>query len=794
MPEKNLPIKIFEKRKNIDDRLTEGGGNGVPPKWVLQDEDALVVKSVQLLSSIHHMQQDLTGRFEKYENVPAVMTARIIDDALAKSHRSDFVKALSPSRQDRLIGFSDNSELLIKVEEPKQLVEIDKQLRAVERNAKAISGVESINLFEPKIEVEGTLMDKDGRYVLKVRLFNFKNRQQNQNVLLKFIDVLSRNSHFNFVRQVQYAEGLDILHITTDSLEAIDDISDFSAIQSIQSMPTVEVVLDDFLNVEPVTVPVPVNGVSYPIIGILDTGIAPIPQLTPWITGGRHTNYPPHFLDETHGTFVSAIACFGDSLQGQDYTGVNGCMLLDAAVYPNPKMESVHEDDLVDNVREAIKKYASSVKVWNLSLGSKDESKVDDFSDFAAALDDIQDTYNVLIIKSAGNCRNFLGGMPPSRIANGADSVRSLTVGSIVHEQPYADMAHPDHLSPFSRVGPGPANIVKPDLVHYGGNAGVRDGHIVEHGVKSLAKDGVVYSKSGTSFAAPRVSALVADLENKLSEDFDPILLKALLIHSAKYPDNCTLTINEKLNQLGFGIPDVADEILYNDPSEITLLLRDSLDKGEYVDIIDFPYPDSLIDNNGYYRGQVVVTLVHHPILKTGQASEYCQSNVEVKFGTYGAKAQRNLSKRTIRNPVGRADPLNVLLSSKYSKINQNSETGSWGTERMLVQYGKKYYPCKKYAVDLSELTQTNKEKHIRAPRKWFLKVEGLYRAFVEELAEIERMDLCQEYCVIISIRDPQKKVRVYDEVTQQLSANNFIHRNISVAQRVNVRLPGDLK
>ena len=40
--------------------------------------------------------------------------------------------------------------------------------------------------------------------------------------------------------------------------------------------------------------------------------------------------------------------------------------------------------------------------------------------------------------------------------------------------------------SPFTRVGPGPASIVKPDLVYYGGNAGVENGKIVINGVPSL--------------------------------------------------------------------------------------------------------------------------------------------------------------------------------------------------------------------------------------------------------------------------------------------------------------------
>ncbi|MFA9372342.1 MAG: hypothetical protein ACERIH_11590 [Labilibaculum antarcticum] len=33
MKPKNLPIKLFERRKEIDERRVEGGGSGKDPKW-----------------------------------------------------------------------------------------------------------------------------------------------------------------------------------------------------------------------------------------------------------------------------------------------------------------------------------------------------------------------------------------------------------------------------------------------------------------------------------------------------------------------------------------------------------------------------------------------------------------------------------------------------------------------------------------------------------------------------------------------------------------------------------------
>lgn len=51
---------------------------------------------------------------------------------------------------------------------------------------------------------------------------------------------------------------------------------------------------------------------------------------------------------------------------------------------------------------------------------------------------------------------------------------------------------------------------------------------------------------------------------------------------------------------------------------EATLILRDTLAKGEYIDIMDFPMPKSLI-KNGFYTGQIIATLVYDPILDPTQ-------------------------------------------------------------------------------------------------------------------------------------------------------------------------------
>ena len=109
--------------------------------------------------------------------------------------------------------------------------------------------------------------------------------------------------------------------------------------------------------------------------------------------------------------------------------------------------------------------------------------------------------------------------------------------------------------------------------------------------------------------------------------------------------------------------------------------------------------------------------------------------------------------------------------------------------ERLLIQYADKYYPVKKYAVDLSELSEVNRQHFTTPDKQWFLFLQGLFREHTEQLAELERRIPSQDVCLIITIRDPQRKANVYDEVTQGLDAFNFWHSNIKITNDISVGL-----
>ncbi len=502
----------------------------------------------------------------------------------------------------------------------------------------------------------------------------------------------------------------------------------------------------------------------------------------------RWSVYPESYINPTHGTFVAGVALYGDACENKDWVAHKGIKLFDAAIFPDKTKEGLDEDELIANIQEAIKANHKKVKIWNLSISVTRPVCDTKFSDLAIALDGLQEQYDILICKSAGNCDNFAIGKTKGRIHEGADSIRSLVVGSVAHKKGTDDFADIDNPSPFSRIGPGPEFVIKPEVSHYGGNAGVnKNGDMVITGVKSFSPSGDLAMSVGTSLSTPRVASLATGLYQELDEDFDPLLLKGLIIHSASYSDNLRIPATERTKQLGFGVPKAIPQILYNDPYEATLILRDTLSKGEFIDIMDFPMPKSLV-RAGYYTGQIIATLVYDPILDPSQGVEYCQSNVDVKFGSYDAKTERDVTSRNILNPVGREGAQNLFRENLYSKrLMRASQSDFALRERLLIQYADKYYPVKKYAVDLSELSEANKQNYITSDKNWYLFLRGLFREHTEQRAEIEHTVPSQDICLVLTIRDPKRQVNVYDEVTQGLNAYNFWHSNIKISSDISI-------
>lgn len=773
-----LPIKFFSKREE-DEMRVEGGGGGELPKFVLQG-DSLVDHATNLQGQFDGLLENATGKFSK--NKPSVICAKMNPDAHAKSHRNKIETLFAGGGQPNIIGLVDEETLLVRIPNEKVAEAIKKRLETPSKFAYELSCVDSIEQYA------ATVVYDKGKANYKVKLIDLQDYASNVAYARKFEeDLKSANISFEKTAYTKELTVYKLIGVNTDELSKLKDSDLFDLTLEVTPMPKIWVEIDSLSSSKRIAVKSPIDDETTTIVGVLDNGICNIPELTPWLAG-RSTSYPSTVISETHGTKVASIITYGDELIGETIVSAKNLMVFDATVYPDTNKESLEEDDLIRNIQEAVRAKASEIKVWNLSLSIAREISDNKFSDFAVALDALQDECGVLICKSAGNCRNFVKGKPIGRIQEGGDSVRSLVVGSLAKDHDSNCLSEADNPSPFSRIGPGPAYIVKPDLVSYGGNAGVTPyGDILESGNEVFDKAGNIVRSSGTSFSTPRVTALAAGLYNAMEEEFDSLLLKALMIHSASYPLNIEMPINERTKYVGFGKPSSVSDILYNSPNEATLILRDTLPKGQFIDIKDFPMPNCLCEG-GFFRGQVIATLVYDPILEASQGFEYCQSNMNVRFGSYDRKLPRDTEKRNILNPVGRDGAKNLLLESLYSKQKMARNQQDFAKmERLLIQYGDKYYPVKKYAVDFSELTDGNKIKYLSADKEWFLTIDGVYRHYSEQKAALYGRELSQEFCLVLTIRDPEGRANVYDGVTQRLDELNFWHSSIKISSSVSI-------
>ncbi len=786
MAEKNLPIKFFQKRQR-DAQDTEGGGSGKPPKWL--DDSTVSEKSIYIRNVLSEVSHSLAEKVKRNNYIPSVVKLKVNSDALAKTYRKEIGSLFNVGKLNT-IGVSGEDEVLIKIDNQDDLHKIVTKVSNADNKYPSkstiygICAITNIEEFKPQVNVES-----QKNIILKVKLFNYGDTSLNA-VLTKEFEKCCKELQLDF-KSVPYSGELNIYRINGITADALDELRNFDGIQLITEMPTYDITQDGLTEEFTIPIKYPKNGIDYPIVGVLDTGIANIPHLQPWIHNESITYYPEDDIDKSHGTFVAGVLLYGDELEGKEYTGFEGCKLLEAIVMPNTQKQQITEDELIQQIWDAISRN-NDVKVWNLSLGTSREADLYEFSDFAKALDEIQEQNNVIICKSTGNCNNFKLNAPVSRIAKSADTVRGIVVGSLAHDKNETDIADKNTPSPFSKIGRGPSHLIKPDVVHFGGNAGLdASNNIVINPVKSFSPNGKIAGNVGTSFSTPRIAAITSGLDAMLNESFNPTLLKALIIHSAKYPEEMKVSIAEKIRHAGFGLPSNIKDILFNEPNEITLILQDTLEKGHYIDILDFPYPQSMIDDEGYFYGEMTVTLVASPILEVSQGAEYCQSNIDVMIGSYDEKVARDMSKPSVKNPIKADGRQNILAMTNYSAKAKNDTDMAFATERMLVTYGDKFQPVKKWSVNFDEFTEGNKAKFLKAPKNWYLKVEGLYRHFIEEKCELEDRTPTQDFCLIITIKDTKKKGNIYNEVTQLLDSFNFIHSNVKIKEEVRIRLNG---
>jgi subtilase family protein len=229
-------------------------------------------------------------------------------------------------------------------------------------------------------------------------------------------------------------------------------------------------------------------------------------------------------------------------------------------------------------IRAAIERFHEGprrTRIFNHSINSSGFCRARYMSAWAAEIDLASFLYDVLIVQSAGNlpiagANPYLGvrdhltagrdyptylDEASARIANPGQSLQALTVGSVAYGSLEAGAWHtfapePGHPSAFSRSGFGIWNIIKPEVVEYGGDdvhtanvpPDLQAGGQIPAACPELVRSTMFppgppfdRDETGTSFAAPKVTRIAARLQQILPDE-PALLYRALTVQSARWP------------------------------------------------------------------------------------------------------------------------------------------------------------------------------------------------------------------------------------------------------------------
>lgn len=754
MAERQNPL-ILVRPSHLDFIKPEGGGG---PRKIFGVVNRAARRHLQ--RQVEASQSYFRNQLRQNSNLRGVLKIILKSEALAKSHRPI---GLLEANNCPVIGVGKLGELFASVND-ESFSRLEKQIvsgttKIIEAN---VSTIQEIVPYGPD-DVMGSggykwlknEIDR-GHAVLKFKLFPHHNPVHDA-AAYDFFEKLLQQLKLGKPEPVKYGKMMQLYTVQIKNPDFLRPLSNCLSLKSLSTFPKFTSLKPQAVTVRQIQkedIPEPSQGIEYPLVGIVDSGINPNELLLKqWVTK-RHNFIPPGSLrDYEHGSFIGGLVVNARRFNHEDSIfPLAISKIVDVAAFAAD--EDLNENELLAILDEVIPQNPT-VKVWNLSMNLKMPCQPNNFSDLAIALDELQDRYDVTFVISSGNYENLpLRGWPPENlgdedcVAPPGDSVRALTVGSLAHKEVKNSRVGIGKPSPFSRKGPGPVFIPKPELTHYGGNCDAK-GRYIQTGILSINGKGEIAEGIGTSYATPIISTLLANVKAGLGGYASRNLAKALLIHSAAIRMNDLTT--EELRFYGFGVPSSLSDIFACANWQATSIFNlELIPNIEFVK--EFPIPDSLKSEDGKVRGDFTITLVYDPPLDPSFGSEYCRANVEVSLGTHtqGANGKFEHHKKI---------PLNPLDISEMFEGN-------------LIEHGFKWSPVKVYKRVIPR--GINGEN-------WRLRVSVHHRSLFKTNSP-------QSATVIVTIASPEKTGDIYSEFLNKARTLGWITSNIQVDERLRIR------
>jgi hypothetical protein len=389
-----------------------------------------------------------------------------------------------------------------------------------------------------------------------------------------------------------------------------------------------------------------------PIIAVIDSGIQE-----------GHRYIEPAILSEDSKCYVKGATSVSDEVSN----GGHGTRVAGAILYPfevpqsgtyklpcfirNARVLDEHNEYAIQSsifpplfIKSIVDEYANKTerktKIFNHSIAERNSCEIKHMSPWATEIDLQSYDNDVLFIQAAGNLsmdtiKDFYNVQIPypsylfderSRIANPAQSMQALTVGSISHSSYETEdtiiIGRKNEPSAFSRAGSGIWNSIKPDVVEYGGTwARNKAGDEVRLTTPEeicpelirVSPEGAAISRDaiGTSFSTPKVAFIAAEVQ-KLYPNSPALLYRALIAQSAQWPEGINenfKSVPDIVRHIGYGHPDVT-RATQNDEYRVTLVTEGSLFLKEgQSHIFKVPIPEELYSVGEDFDIRIEVTL-----------------------------------------------------------------------------------------------------------------------------------------------------------------------------------------
>lgn len=466
-----------------------------------------------------------------------------------------------------------------------------------------------------------------------------------------------------------------------------------------------------------------------PIIGVIDTPCNENVYFHKWVTYQLDDDVigeePLNALEYQHGTAVTSIIVDGPRGNPKLNDHCGRFRVRHFGILVHGKISSF---SLIQKIREIVATN-TDIKVWNLSMGSKSEIQPNFISPGAAALDQIQNEYDVIFVV-AGTNKTANDGKDEKKVGEPADSINSIVVNSVTFDNKPAS---------YTRVGPVLSFFNKPDLSYYGGDT--------TEGIIVCRDDLGAVSNAGTSFAAPWITRKLAYLIYIMG--FTRETAKALLIDSAS-GWNATARVS---HEIGFGVvPIDIRDILTTKDDEIRFVIQGATRQYDTFNY-NLPIPVENQAHPFYAR----VTLVYFPTCNWERGVDYTNTEMDIHFGR-------------------------VIIEKGKSKIKdlQKNKQGDDTSQKIYEEDARKTY--RKWD-NVKHICEEIKSRHV--PRKayssglWGIDIKTKDRGFSTNNSELP-------FGLVVTLKEMNGKNR-YGDFIKLCQARGWIVNEIDVENRMEV-------